>query len=74
MWRHARVISRDNCSQNGRRMAELIVLQDNLRDIEVDYMYIVRKFCIKKFHFFLKKFLFSFLIFKTEETRGKRQT
>jgi hypothetical protein len=48
-------------------MAELRVLRDNLRDTEVDYMYIVRKLCIKKFQF-------SFLMFKTEETKGKRQT
>ena len=41
-------------------MAELRVLRDNLRDTEVDYMYIVRKLCIQKFHFFNEVSIFIF--------------
>ena len=71
MWRHPRVISRDNCSQNGRTMAELRVLRDNLRDTEVDYMYIVRKLCIQKFHFFNEVSIF---IFNVQNGGNKRKT
>jgi hypothetical protein len=47
------------------------VLRDNLRDTEVDYMYIVRKLCIQKFHFFNEVSIF---IFNVQNGGNKRKT